>query len=55
MKVPKSMVANKTTIVESLNSMNVGHEAFFSSVIISEKNSLMLRNGFFINNKFLMT
>ena len=48
-KVPNSTVANRTTIVESLSSINVGHEAFFNSVIISEKNSLTLRNGFFID------
>lgn len=37
-----------TTMVEFLSSVRSGHEAFFSSPIISEKNNLVFVNGFFM-------
>ncbi len=47
-KMPRIRTAMITTIVESLSSVQVGHVAFFSSVMVSPEKIRMLRKGFFM-------
>lgn len=47
-KMPRMTQATMTTTVESRSSVQVGHEAFFSSSINSPEKMRALRNGFFI-------
>src|SRR5579883_2716725 len=47
-KSPSSSEATITTTVESRSSLRVGHDAFFSSSMISMKKMRVLWNGFFM-------